>query len=184
LVVGYVVFVASIWVLERQPPALGETSELDEVRTGPSRIGRDLLLVLIGLAALTTGSIALVEGVRRLSGIESTQTKLGLTVVGFATAFELVVLAWSASRRGITDAVVAGVIGSYAYNLTMSLGAGALIAPISIKDATSIHIPFIVMSGLLLFVLGLSVSTQSLDRKHGPWLIVGYGVFVAAALLS
>jgi len=58
-----------------------------------------------GLAALTAGSIALVEGVKRLSGIEATQTKLGLTIVGFATAFELVVLAWSASRRGITDAM-------------------------------------------------------------------------------
>ena len=66
---------------------------------------------LAGLAALTAGSVALVEGVRRLSGIEETQTRLGLVVVGFATAFELVVLAWSASRRGITDAVVAGVVG-------------------------------------------------------------------------
>jgi cation:H+ antiporter len=184
LVAGYVAFVAIIWIIERQPPALGETGELDELRSGPSRIGRDLLLVLLGLAALTGGSIVLVEGVRRLSGLESTQTRLGLIVVGFATAFELVVLAWSASRRGITDAVVAGVIGSYAYNLTMSLGAGALIAPISIADAGSIQIPFVAMSALMALVLVFSMRNQSLDKRHGPWLLLGYGLFVATALFA
>jgi hypothetical protein len=59
--------------------------------------------------------------------------------VGFATAFELVVLAWSASRRGITDAVVAGVVGSFAYNLTMSLGAGAVEGGNERTDARQYH---------------------------------------------
>jgi cation:H+ antiporter len=137
LVAGDVAFVAVIWRLERQPPALGETAELHEARPDGGQPGRDLLLVLIGLAALTVGSMALVEGVRPLSGIESTQTRLGLVVVEFATAFELVVLAGSAGRRGMTDAVVAGVVGSYAYNVTMSLGAGAMIAPVSIARPDS-----------------------------------------------
>jgi len=184
LVAGYIAFVATIWIAERQPPALGETSELDEQRTGPSRVGRDLALVISGLAALTAGSIALVEGVRQLSGIEATQTKLGLTIVGFATAFELVVLAWSASRRGITDAVVAGVVGSYAYNLTMSLGAGALIAPIAITDSATIRAPYIAMALLLVLVLTLSTRDQTLRRAHGPILLIGYAAFVATALIA
>lgn len=184
LVAGYIVFVATIWIAERQPPALGETSELNEERTGPSRVGRDLALVITGLAALTAGSIALVEGVRKLSGIETTQTKLGLTVVGFATAFELVVLAWSASRRGITDAVVAGVVGSYAYNLTMSLGAGALIAPIAITDATTIRAPYVAMALLLALVLAVSTRNQTLRKSHGPILLFGYTAFTVTALLA
>jgi cation:H+ antiporter len=180
LVAAYVAFVASIWILERQPPALGETAELNEVRSDTSPIGRDLILVIVGLAALTGGSIALVESVRRISGIEETQTRLGLTVVGFATAF---VLAWSASRRGITDAVVAGVVGSYAYNLTMSLGAGALIAPLAIDDAASIRAPFVAMVVLLLVVLALASRHQSLSRAHVPILLAGYAAFIAGALL-
>lgn len=84
--------------------------------------------LVFGLAALTAGSIVLVEGVRQITDIEETQTRLGLTVVGFATAFELIVLARSASRHGITEAVVAG---SYAYNMMMSLGVGAIVAPVS-----------------------------------------------------
>jgi hypothetical protein len=38
------------------------------------------------------GSVLLVEAVRQITDIEETQTQLGLTLVGFATAFELVCL--------------------------------------------------------------------------------------------
>ncbi len=184
LVAGYVLFVGSIWVAERQPPALGETAELHEARDHGGPMGRELALVLTGLVALTAGSVALVEGVRRISGVEETQTRLGLVVVGFATAFELVVLAWSAGRRGITDAVVAGVVGSYAYNVTMSLGAGAVIAPIAVTDAGTIRTPFIAMAGLLAGALALSARHGRLDRTAGWTLIAAYPAFVVVAVVS
>ncbi|MCZ7528674.1 MAG: sodium:calcium antiporter, partial [Acidimicrobiia bacterium] len=139
LVGAYVVFVAAIWILERRPPDLGETAELDEATdAGPhGRVGVELLLVIAGVAAMAVGAIALVEGIRRISDLEATQTVLGLTVVGFATAFELVALAFSSARRGITPAVVAAVVGSYTYNATMTLGAGALARPLQITDAAA-----------------------------------------------
>ena len=62
--------------------------------------------------------------------------------------------------------VVAGVVGSYAYNLTMSLGAGALIAPIAISDSTSIRAPYIAMCVLLAIVLLVSTRDDSLRRTH------------------
>jgi cation:H+ antiporter len=77
--------------------------------------------VLAGVVAMALGGWLLVEAVIRITGIEETQTKFGLTLVGFATAFELVVLAWSTSRRGASQAAVAGVVGSFAYNMTMTL---------------------------------------------------------------
>ncbi len=76
---------------------------------------------------LNVSAIAVaMEAVRHIAGGEADQARLGLTIVGFATALELVVLAVSAARRGMTDAVVASVVGSFAYNATMTLGAGAL----------------------------------------------------------
>src|SRR5215218_9237886 len=68
LVALYVAYVAAIWVRERRP------------------------------ASLAIGSIVLVEAIRSISGIESTQTNLSLTLVGLATTLELVVLAWSSAR--------------------------------------------------------------------------------------
>ncbi|KAB1987236.1 hypothetical protein, partial [Haemophilus parainfluenzae] len=83
-------------------------------------------------------------------------------LVGFATAFELVVLAWSTARRGATEAAVAGVVGSFAYNLTMTLGAAAVARPLQIVDAGVLHVPLLVMLASLGLVLGLASFKGSL----------------------
>ena len=186
LVLAYVAFVATIWIVERQPPALGETGELAEAESAshpPGRAGRELLLVVTGVLAMAVGAMALVEGIRRVSDVESTQTRLGLVVVGFATAFELVVLAWSSARRGITTAVVAGVIGSFTYNVTMTLGAGALARPLMIDDPFLLRGPWLAMLAALVVVIALAWRHQSIRRKGG-WLLLGlYPVFVLGVML-
>jgi cation:H+ antiporter len=187
LVTTYVVFVAAIWALERQPPVLGEAAEVEAaVRAGGGsrRVGRELVAVLAGVAAMAVGALALVEGIRRISDVESTQTRLGIVVVGFATAFELVVLAWSAARRGVTAAVVAGVVGSYTYNATMTLGAGALARPLRIVDARSLHLPWLAMLGALAVVIVLSLPTGRLGRRAGIVCLALYPVFVAVVLVA
>jgi cation:H+ antiporter len=188
LVTAYIVFVATIWLLERQPPVLGETAEIGEhagdERVPGRRVGRDLLLVLVGLAAMVGGATALVEGIRRLTDVEHTQTQLGLVVVGFATAFELVVLAWSSARRGITAAVVAGVVGSYTYNATMTLGAGALAAPLRLVDGAALHGPWLVMLASLAFVCVLGIVGRGLNRGAGIACLAAYPVAVALLLLA
>lgn len=103
LVALYVGYVAAIWATERRPPALGEVGEIEEARQAAAkgskgRIGRELALIFAGVVAMAIGASLLVESVQRITNVESTQTTLGLTLVGFATAFELVVLAWSAWR--------------------------------------------------------------------------------------
>lgn len=51
LVGAYIVFVAVIWRLERRPPTLGETAELEEAveAENESRVGIELVLVLAGV---------------------------------------------------------------------------------------------------------------------------------------
>jgi cation:H+ antiporter len=186
LVGVYVAFVATIWIIERQPPALGETGELAHAAPSAAggRVGRELVLVVAGVAAMAVGATALVEGIRRISELESTQARLGLVVVGFATAFELVVLAWSAARRGITPAVVAGVVGSYTYNATMTLGAGALARPLRIVDADALHGPWLAMLAALAVVVALAWPARRLDRRAGVVCLALYPVFVAVALVA
>lgn len=188
LVALYLLYVAVIWRAERKPPTIGEVGELLEaqqeaVSGRPPRVGRDLFLVLAGVAAMAIGATLLVEAVQRISGVEAIQTRLGLTLVGFATGFELVVLAWSAARRGISEAVVAGVVGSFAYNVTMTLGAGALARPLVLADATTLHLPFLLMLGSLAVVVLLATRRGQLGRLEGGLLLALYPGFVAVALL-
>jgi len=185
LVVLYIAYVAVIWLRERRPPALGEVAERDE--TAPAaptrRVGRELALVLVGVATLAIGSIVLVEAIRSISGVESTQTNISLTLVGFATTLELVVLAWSTARRGVTEAVVAAVVGSFAYNATMSLGAAALVRPLSSADADLLHGPLVVMLAALVAVVAVALPRAKLERGAAVVLLASYPVFVAYVLV-
>jgi len=181
----YAVYVAVIWVAERRPPALGETAELGEASAAPvteGRVGKELGMVLAGVVAMAGGAILVVEGVRRLSHVESTQTRLGFVLVGFATAFELVVLAVSAARRGMSEAVVAGVVGSFAYNVTMSLGAGAVARPLHISDARLLHGPWLAMIAALVGVLILAFPRRRLNRTAGWVLLAAYPVVALGVL--
>ena len=185
----YAAYVGVIWWMERKPPEFGEVGELAEARHAaeagrPSRVGRDLALVLAGVAAMALGATLLVEAVQRISGVEATQTQLGLTLVGFATGFELVVLAWSAARRGMSEAVVAGVVGSFAYNVTMTLGAGALARPLMLADAAILHVPVLLMLGSLALVILLAARQGRLARAEGTILLVAYPAFIAWVLLA
>lgn len=191
LVALYIAYVGAIWFFERAPPVLGEVEELAEAEQDLSaepvrerRVGKELLLVVAGLAAMAVGALLLVEAVRQITNVEETQAKLGLTLVGFATAFELVVLVWSASRRGATDVAMAGVLGSFGYNMTMSLGAGALVAPIEVEDAANLHVPALIMVGVFVGMLALAVPTRRLERLAGAGLLLGYPVFVLLVVFA
>jgi cation:H+ antiporter len=186
LLVGlYAAYIAAIWLAERRPPVLGETAELTEAKestTRQRRVGRELALVVAGVAAMAGGAVLLVDGVRRLSHVESTQTRLGLILVGFATAFELVVLAWSAARRGVTEAVVAGVVGSFAYNVTMSLGAGALARPLQLTHPSQLHGPWLAMIAALAGALALALPRRRLESTAGWILLAAYPVVALTVL--
>lgn len=182
----YAAYVGAIWFFERQPPALGEVGELAEAEeelgrlpagTRRQRVGVELLVVIAGLTAMAVGSVMLVEAVRQITNVEETQTRLGLTVVGFATSFELVMLVWSAARRGATDVALAGVVGSFGYNMTMSLGAGAVIRPLVIADAATLRAPALIMLLALGVVLAvIAFPTRLLERTAG---VVALGAYIA-----
>jgi cation:H+ antiporter len=184
LVAAYVAYVGVIWALEGQPPAIGETAELAEARhraavaAARRRVGRDLLIIVAGIAAMSLGATVLVEGVRHLAHADNSQTRLGLTLIGFATAFELVILAWSAARRGASEVVVAAVVGSFAYNATMTLGASALARPLRITQPHQLHLPLVAMVAALAFALLLAWRPRHLGRPAGLLLLLCYPAFV------
>jgi cation:H+ antiporter len=189
LLAFYILYIGIIWIVERQPPAMGETGVLEEAaeklaheKTEKGRVGK-LLLVAAGLVAMAIGSVMLVEAVRQITDVEDTQTTLALTVVGFATSFELVVLCWSAARQGVTEVVVAGVVGSFTYNVTMTLGAAALIRPLTITDASLLHKPAIAMLAALLLVILLATPKKQISRASGWFLVAAYPVFLLGMFL-
>jgi cation:H+ antiporter len=77
--------------------------------------------------------------------------------------------------------VVAGVVGSFTYNATMTLGAGALARPLRVTDAAALHLPWVLMVVALAIPLLLSLRGR-LDRRAGWLLLALYPAFVVCVL--
>jgi cation:H+ antiporter len=178
LILCYVAFVAIIWILERRPPALGEIGEINHSDEGQGKSPHALVWVLLGVASMVIGATLVVEAVRRIAHVEAAQTQVGLTIVGFATGFELVVLAWRAAKRGAPDAAVAAVVGSFSYNVTMTLGTAALARPLLLKDTSAVHLPLVAMIVSLAVVVVLATRRRQLSRIEGILLLCLYPAFV------
>ena len=137
----------------------------------------ELAAVVVGVAAIVWGAEAFAEH------LSVAAVRLGVS------AFALAVLLagaepeeLAAARRGVSEAVVAGVVGSFAYNVTMSLGAGALARPLHITGAGQLHGPWLAMIATLAAVLVLAAPRRRLGPAAGWLLLVAYPVVVAAVL--
>ena len=181
LVASYAGLVALVWVRERVPPAIGELAELDD--DDDEGDGRSpalgLLLALAGLLLMTAGGAAAVEGATRLvEGTGRTDTAVGLTVLALATTAELFALVLAAARHGVEEVAVAAVVGSAAYNATLTLGAAALVTDLPGDGA----LPSAVLAAVLPLVVVAAGAGGRLGRPAGAGLLAAYVLFVGLVL--
>jgi cation:H+ antiporter len=187
LIVAYAVLVAVIWLIEREPPAIGEVVEAldahDEETLSPHVAPRrvsPVLLVLAGVALMIVGGSFAVSGAEHIvDSLGLADSAVGLTFVALATTAELFALASAALRRGITELAVAGVVGSAAYNSTATIGVAALVRPLSTRGVVAAAW----LAGILpLVVIALGWRGARLGRLAGAALLAIYTGYLIAAL--
>jgi cation:H+ antiporter len=181
LVLAYVVLVGVIWRREQQPPSIGELAEIEEEGGRDRAPGLALLLTLVGLGVMTAGGAAAVEGAARLvRSLDQSDTSIGLTVLALATTAELFALVLAAARHDVGEVAVAGIVGSAAYNATATLGAAALVSPLTTGPVLG---PAVTAAVLPLALLVLA-RDGALRRLGGAVLVATYAAYVALVLLG
>jgi cation:H+ antiporter len=175
LVLAYVVLVGVIWRREQQPPSIGELAEMEEEGDKDRRPGVALLLTLVGLAVMTAGGEAAVEGATRVvRSLHQDDTAIGLTLLALATTAELFALVFAAARHDVGEVAVAGIVGSAAYNATATLGTAALVRPLA---TGAVLAPAVAAAVLPLVVLGLA-RDGAIRWLGGVVLVATYAAYV------
>lgn len=134
------------------------------------------LLIVIGVLLLFGGGEALLRGavaLARRTGLS--KMLIGMTVVAFGTSAPELVVAVSASLRGVSGIAVGNVVGSNIANVLLIIGAAALVAPIVVRPAD-------VRRDSLLMVAA-SVAVCALALSGGIGRVAG-GVLLAALIAS
>lgn len=144
---------------------------------------KPVLLTFGGLAAMAMGGPAIVEGALRLAqSIGIGQGAVGATIVSLGTGAEMIALGVSAARKKRSDLLVGGILGSFAYNLLVTLGLAAAIHAIPIDP----HVTFLALPVMVIVHLALLafVWYGKIPRVMGGLLVGVYVAYLIAVVLA
>ncbi|MDQ2907547.1 MAG: sodium:calcium antiporter [Chloroflexota bacterium] len=155
----------------------------DNQQPRPRLRWRPVLLTVGGLAAMAVGGPAIVEGALRLAQVVGlSQGAVGATIVSLGTGAEMIALGVSAARKKRSDILVGGILGSFAYNLLVTLGLAATIHSLPVDPhVTVVALP--VMVGVHLVLLAL-IWYGKISRVMGGLLLGIYVAYVIGVVLA
>jgi cation:H+ antiporter len=186
-----VVFVGyTLFLFRTDREAIKRLAEVDEeddddTEAQPAHLRfqwKPVVLTFGGLAAMAAGGPAIVEGALRLAHlIGLSQAAVGATIVSLGTGAEMITLGVSAARKKRSDLLVGGILGSFAYNLLVTLGLAAAIHSIPVDPhVTFLALPVMVAVHLALLAL---VWYGKIPRVMGGLLVGIYLAYLVAVVL-
>src|SRR5579859_4335594 len=182
--VGYtiVLFRVDRDAIKRMAALEADDDDDREQHIRPHFTWKPALLTAGGLAAMAIGGPAIVEGALRLAQIAGLgEGVVGATIVSLGTGAEMIALGISAARKQQSDVLVGGILGSFAYNLLVTLGLAATIHPIPVDPRlTFIALPIMIFAHLLLLVL---IWKGKIPRAMGGVLVGIYLVYLFSVVV-
>jgi cation:H+ antiporter len=138
-------------------------------------------LALAGLVLMTVGGRLAVDGAERVATLLGrSDSAVGLPLVGLATEAELLALVWASVRHHTDELAGAAVVGSVAFNATLTLGGSALVHPVASSGLLGAAAAVVALTATL-GVVGARRRT-ALPPIAGAVLLAGYAIFVATTL--
>ena len=143
----------------------------------------DLLLIAIGLIALTTGGEAVVRGALAAGKRHGISPLLaGLVIVGFGTSAPELVVSVSAALERQPDIALGNVVGSNIGNVLLILGVCAIITPLTITRLALVRDGLSVVGASALFLV--LVWGSALVRWDAAILLVALAGYLIWAYIS
>jgi cation:H+ antiporter len=185
LFVGYTFFLVRTdrEAIRRLAASEDEDDNTQETPGHSHEAWKSLLLTGGGLAAMAVGGPSIVEGALRLAEISRLdQGAVGATIVSLGTGAEMLALGVSAARKKRPDVLVGGILGSFAYNLLVTLGLAAAIHPLPVAPRLAfLALPIMIAVHLALLAL---IWYGKIPRLAGGLLIAAYLAYLLVVVLA
>jgi len=143
---------------------------------------RDVLLIVVGLTALSIGARLLVDAslvFARTLGVS--ELVIGVTVVAVGTSLPELATSLLAVWRDEADIAVGNVVGSNIFNILGILGLAGLVSPLAMNPGLfRLELP--VMLAVSILLAPLLATGLRIGRIEGALLLAGYALFTGALL--
>lgn len=142
------------------------------------KLGKSLLFVLIGLAAIIIGSDLVVDNASSIaSALGISERIIALTVIAFGTSLPELVTTVVSAKKGEQDLLVGNIIGSNIFNICLVLGIPVVIfGGIAESSFQMLDLVMLIISAALLFIFS-KTSKQKISRSEGAIMLAVFAVY-------
>ena len=160
-------------------PADGE-----EEKVAPLSVGKVVLFIVAGLAALIFGGNIFVDGasdVARALGLS--EAVIGITIVSAGSSLPELAVSVNAARKGSVGIALGNVLGSNILNIFFILGTAATITPIVLDGFSYIDFYVLIASSLLIYLVSRFGGKAVITRFEGLLLVAGYVAYTTYLIM-
>lgn len=160
-------------------------NEEDSAAQQPMSMGKILLFIAGGLAALIVGGKMFVSGASDIArGFGLSEALIGITIVSAGSSLPELAVSVNAARKGNVDIALGNVLGSNILNVFFILGCSATISPISLEGFTPVDYYVLLASSLFIYLFCAFFGKNKITRWEGGLLVAGYVAYVVYLIMG
>ncbi len=174
---AFMIYTFNVAKKEGQMPSEEELEDMREKPRDYSKLGLNILWIVLGLACLILGSDLFVDAASYVAhryGVR--QSVVGLTIVAGGTSLPELATSVVAAYKGRSAIAIGNVLGSNVFNILLILGLTAVIHPLRIMGITIVDLTMMVVSMGLLWMFAF--TKYYVSRREGAVLIAGFAAYL------
>lgn len=154
-----------------------------EGQHAPVSVGKILLFIAGGLAALIFGGNIFVDGATALARVLGlSEAVIGITIVSAGSSLPELAVSVNAARKGNVGIALGNVLGSNILNVFFILGCSATITPIALEGFSFVDYYVLIASSLLIYLVTRFGGKSIITRWEGALLVAAYVAYTAYLL--
>lgn len=162
-----------------------KSGDEEETAQQPMSVGKILLFIAGGLAALIFGGKMFVSGASDIArGFGLSEALIGITIVSAGSSLPELAVSVNAARKGNVGIALGNVLGSNILNVFFILGCSATISPISLEGFSPVDYYVLLASSLFIYLFCAFFGKNKITRIEGSLLVMGYVAYIVYLIMG
>ena len=163
----------------------GNDSEAQEETTAAMGMGKAIIYIIGGLAALIFGGNIFVDSATTIAtALGLSEAIIGITIVSAGSSLPELAVSVSAARKGNVGIALGNVLGSNIFNIFFILGCTATICPIDLSGFNYIDFYVLMTTAVLLYIIGKFGGKTTITRVEGAFFVCCYIAYTVYLILN
>lgn len=154
----------------------------EEENVKPMSMGKALVFILLGLVGLVFGGQVFVDHTVSIAErFHVSEAFISITLMAVGTSLPELATCIVAAMKGKNQLALGNIIGSNIFNISLIIGASAVISPFDIQTISTVDMVMVIVAAVLLWLAAFTFKRKKLDRVEGAIFLlcyIGYIVYL------